>query len=171
MENYYENEQELSERAINIFYDILNIDISGYIEEVSRIGTRISKRPLKIELLSRRMAQFILQNAQYFKNTGLTVSEYLDKQALNERKSIKRALQIARKHGKHAIIRNNELVVNEKVIDTTHIEKENQKPFDETIIPSGNQNLHQQLYTTSKLTVDNNKTKRQTTNSFHSFRY
>lgn len=30
----------------------------------------------KNELLSRRMAQYIIQNAQYFKNAGLMVTEY-----------------------------------------------------------------------------------------------
>lgn len=166
-ESYWETEAELFDRATNILRDILNIDISDYIEQISRIGRRMSNRPLKIELLSKRMSQFILQNAQYFNNTGLTVTEYLDEQALKERNTLKLALRTARKNGKHAIIRNNELIIDGKVISKMQMQTENL--FDETIKSNPNHHSQQSPPNSTRPTIDNLQTIH--SNSSHSFRY
>lgn len=113
-ENYWETEEETCERVIHAVYDILNIDLTGYIEDVSRIGKRGTKRPLRIELISKRMTKYILNNGLYFKNSGLSISEYLDERALRERQVLKEALTTARLHGHHAIIRHNKLLINGK---------------------------------------------------------
>lgn len=107
----WETESELTDRITNIFYDVLNIDLTGYIEETSRIGRNSSQRPIKIELISKRITKQILENALYFRETGLAVTEYLSKTTLQERKLLKTALRNARKNGKHAIIRNNKLII------------------------------------------------------------
>lgn len=166
-ESYWETEAELCDRVTNILRDILNIDISDYIEEISRIGRRISNRPLKIELLSRRMSQFILQNDQYFNNTGLTVTEYLDEQALKERNSLKLALRTARKNGKHAIIRNNQLIIDGKVISTMQMQTENL--LNETIRTNPNHHSQQSPPNSTRHTIDNRQNIH--SNSSHSFRY
>lgn len=110
-ETCWETEGELLDRITNIFYDVLNINLSGYIEDISRIGRNGSNRPLKIELISKRKTKEILQNTQYFRHTGLAVTEYLNKIALQERKQLKMALRNARNNGKHAIIKNNKLII------------------------------------------------------------
>lgn len=110
-ETYWETENDLTDRITNIFYDILNVDLTGYIEETSRIGRNGPQRPIKIELISKRKTKQILENTQYFRGTGLALTEHLSKIALQERKLLKIALQNARKTGKHAIIRNNRLII------------------------------------------------------------
>lgn len=115
-ENYWETNEEVIERIINIFHDILNINLSGYIEEISFIGKKGRRRPLKIELISKRMKKHILDNSIYFRETGLSVTDYLSPSALLERKKLNQALVSARRTGHHAIIRNNKLIINGKVI-------------------------------------------------------
>lgn len=116
MENYWETEEQSYERVIQTMYDITNIDLTGYIEELSRIGKKGSKRPIKIELISKRMKDYILKNGQYFKDTGLAVSLYLDNEALQERNLLRNALISARKKGQHAVIRNKKLLIDGKEI-------------------------------------------------------
>lgn len=129
--NYQENNYNLTKIISNIFYEALNINLSGYIEEISFIGKKGLKRPIKIELISKRMIKYILENAEYFKITGLCVSKYLDTTALQEIRQLKQALQIARKNGQHAIIRNKKLIVNgqespvEKTVEKTPNEEMN----------------------------------------------
>ena len=82
----YENDFDLHNRIIDVFYEIANIDLTGYIEDINRIGRRGWRRPLVIELLSKRMTKYILSNTRNFRNTGLWISEFLDEQGLSERK-------------------------------------------------------------------------------------
>lgn len=82
----FETEEELYERIIYAFYDITNIDLTGYIEDVNRIGQRGWRRPIEIELLSKRLKKHILLNIKLFKNTGLWISEFLDEKGRRERK-------------------------------------------------------------------------------------
>lgn len=81
-----ENEYDLYERVTEVFYQITNVNLAGYIEDIRRIGKRGWRRPLVIELLSKRTTKYILSNVKNFKNSGLWVSEYLDEQGLHERK-------------------------------------------------------------------------------------
>jgi hypothetical protein len=81
-----ESEFELHDRVIIILYDITGIDLTGYIEDLSRIGKRGYRRPLKIELLSKRLTKYVLQSVKLFRNTGLWLSTYLDEAGLHQRK-------------------------------------------------------------------------------------
>lgn len=81
-----ENDVTLESRIIHAFMDIAEINLTGYIEELDRIGRRGTRRPIRIELISKRMSTYIINNARCFKNSGLYVSKYLDKEALDERK-------------------------------------------------------------------------------------
>lgn len=110
--HYSETENELIDRVSYIFQDILNIDISRYIEEISFIGKRGNIRPLNIELRNKRLRKYILQNSTYFREVGLGVSEYQTNTELRQRRELKKALQDARKNGHHAIIKNNKLIIN-----------------------------------------------------------
>lgn len=85
--NEYQNESEhdLYNRIIRAFYDIVNVNLTGYIEDLSRIGRKGYRRPLKVELLSKRMVKFLLTCKHMFKNTGLWISEYLDEKGLQDR--------------------------------------------------------------------------------------
>lgn len=132
-ENYWETEEQTNERVINALYDILDIDLTNYIEDMSRIGNKGSKRPLKIELLSKKMVNYIIKNSRYFRNTGLAVSQYLQEQALKERNALRQALLEARRNGHHAIIRNNKLIVNGKMSAYPGEQTYTQQPTNTTI--------------------------------------
>jgi hypothetical protein len=112
--NEYESESEsdLCSRVDNMFADLMNININGFIEQATRIGKRGYRRPLRIDLLSRRMTNYILQNAHLFKNTGYAISPFLDKKALEERMLLRENMRKARQAGKYAIIKNNKLFIN-----------------------------------------------------------
>ncbi|XP_063530050.1 uncharacterized protein LOC134741269 [Cydia strobilella] len=113
-ELHSETESELCHRVDNMFYDILNIHINGYIEGASRVGKKGYRRPLKIDLLSKRMSNYILQNAYCFKNTGYAVSAWLDTKSLEKRKLLREIMIQARHEGKYATIRNNKLFIEGK---------------------------------------------------------
>lgn len=118
--NYRETEDELFDRVSYVFYDILNMNISQYIEEINFIGKKGYKSPLKIELTNKRLRKHILKNAPYFKENGLAVTEYLSESDLRERRELKKALLKARNNGQHAIIRQNRLIINGKVSNGCH---------------------------------------------------
>lgn len=109
---YKESEDELIDRVSYIFQDVLQLDISRYIEEVAFIGKRGTCRPLKIELRNKRLIKHILLNSAYFRDVGLGVTEYLSEPELKQRRELMKELQKARKNGQHAIIRNNKLIIN-----------------------------------------------------------
>lgn len=116
-EYYDETEEDTENRILDIFYDILKVNLNGYIEKTTRLGRggRYKfNRPLVVELISKKMTNYILKNAQYLKCTELTITEYLDEDSLKERKILKEQLMTARQNGSHAIIRNNKLIINGK---------------------------------------------------------
>lgn len=123
--NYWESEDELIQRVSYIFHDILNINMQQYIEEITYTAKKWYRGPLKIELSSKRMRKYILENSMYFREAGLSVSEYLSDTALKERRRLKEVLLIARKNGQHAIIRNNKLIVNGKESNENYITPRN----------------------------------------------
>lgn len=114
-EYWDESENQIIERINYAFYDLLNIDINGYIESVSRIGKRGYRRPIVIELISRRMTEYIIQNSNNFRNSGLYVSTVLSKAELEEKRALKTKLQEARRNGYYATIRQNKLYINGKL--------------------------------------------------------
>lgn len=113
-ETYDEDEYNLNYRIINVFKDLFNVDLTGYIEESTRIGKKGNRRPLIVELISKNMTKYILQNVAYLRNTGLYISEYLDENGRNNRKKAQEILRNARKNGRHAIIRNNKIIIDGK---------------------------------------------------------
>lgn len=117
-EYYKEHENDLHCRIIDIFRDIMHVELTGYIEDTHRIGkfTKSNRRPLVIELLSKRMTKYIVENSRCFQATRLTVSEYLDKNAREQRKNMRQEMLNAREKGKHAIIRDNKLFIDGKKI-------------------------------------------------------
>lgn len=96
------------------------MNISGCIEEVTYIGRKNNSRPLKIELNSKRLKKIILENAVYFKEVGLNITEYLSPQALQERRNLNCALYKARQNGHHAVIKNNQLFINGTQMSDLH---------------------------------------------------
>ncbi|CAH1646846.1 unnamed protein product [Spodoptera littoralis] len=116
-EIYKESENELYDRICNLFWDILGVDLSGFIEETFRIGryNRVN-RPLVVELMSKRTTKYICENSRYFQGTGITVSEFLDEDARKQRKQLRDRMLIARNKGQHAIIRNNKLYIEGELI-------------------------------------------------------
>ncbi|KAL4704978.1 hypothetical protein ACJJTC_005464 [Scirpophaga incertulas] len=99
--------------------DILNVDLTGYVEELTRIGRKnLPRRPIVIELTSKSMVKYLLQNSRFFRNTGLSISEYLDEAALQARKHLQLHLRAARNDGHHAIIRDNKLIIDGKIVHT-----------------------------------------------------
>lgn len=110
-EDRWETEHELYDRIIFAFNDILNINLEGYIEDIKRLGNRGHRRPLQIELLSKKATKQILQNRRLFKNTGLSVSEMLGPESLQVRKNLIKILVEARGKGRRAKIINNRLII------------------------------------------------------------
>lgn len=101
-----------------MFREIYNINLLGYIEDTYWIGRNNNKnKPLVIELLSKRMAKFILKNRHFLHGTRLSVTEYLELAELQEKKAMREQMMNARKNGLHAIIRNNQLIIEGKPVD------------------------------------------------------
>ncbi|KAG6451051.1 hypothetical protein O3G_MSEX006927 [Manduca sexta] len=114
-EYYRDSQNDMNNRIIALFHDILHMDVSLYIEDTYRIGKYNSKnRPIVIEFISKRIAKYILANKQYFYGTKLYISEHLDQNERKERKHLQEVMQSARKKGHHAVIRNNTLYIEGK---------------------------------------------------------
>lgn len=64
------------------------------------------------------MAKYIKDNNHYFKESGLSVSEFLDENSLKKRQQLRDEMIKARKKGLHAVIRNNKLYVEGKATAT-----------------------------------------------------
>lgn len=109
---YKEPEWELQNRLVELFHEITDVDLTGYIEDMYRAGRKGTKnRPLVIELLSKRMTRYITSNSHCFQGSGLGISEFLDAKARRERAQMREELFKARQNGHHAIIRNNQLYI------------------------------------------------------------
>lgn len=123
-EYYKEPENDLHNRIIEMFRDILQVDLMGYVENMYRLGKKnTNTRPLVIELISKRMAKYIKNNSHYFQGTGLSISEFLDENSRKKRQQMREEMIKARKEGLHAVIRNNQLYVEGKAFilkDETH---------------------------------------------------
>lgn len=125
IERKWENENELHNRVLNVFAEILHLNLDGYIEGLTRLGKLGHRRPIVIELISKRITTQALKNKHFFNRTGLAISAFLDKDILQERKKLRKLLQEARNEGHHAIIRNNKLLINgeEQIAITKHQEQ------------------------------------------------
>lgn len=111
-EYYKESANNLHMRLIDLFRDVMNVDLMGYIEDTHRIGRYSTKnRPLVIELLSKRMTMYVKENRHFFQGTGLFLAEFLDHNARRERQLMREEMLRARSKGLHAIIRNNQLII------------------------------------------------------------
>lgn len=123
--NEYENEteQNLIEKLNNLFYDTLDIDINGYIEKVKRLGRNNYKRPIEIELISKRMTEYILSNLIWFKNTGIYISKFLTKEQQQERQTLMKLLKTARENKQYAVIRDNKLYIDGQLYTDTQVNK------------------------------------------------
>lgn len=86
-----ETEYELQDRILYAFQDILNVNLTGYLEDIQRLGRTGNRRPIMIEILSKNMTKYLLNNKYLFKNTGLMISEYLDRKSLQTKKKSKRS--------------------------------------------------------------------------------
>lgn len=141
-EYYREPEIDLHNRIHGLFQELLHVDLTGYIEDTYRIGHfRSGKRPLVIELISKRMTRHILNHKDWLQNTGLSISEYLDKTARLKRKHMRDEMFSARKNGLYAVIKNDQLYIEGKIVnledkphassnstDVTNEEKHRKKP-------------------------------------------
>lgn len=117
-ENEYENGDVLIQRISNIFNDVMAIDINPYIENITRIGKRGFRRPLEIELISQRMMRYVLQNKNYFRNTGIAITKFMNPQELSQRKILRETLQEARQKGSAYIKGNRVYLGNKEYIKT-----------------------------------------------------
>ncbi|KAI5632413.1 PHD-finger domain-containing protein [Phthorimaea operculella] len=86
----WESEYELHDRVVGIFSSILPVNLTGYIEEMTRLGKRGHRRPLVIELLSKNMTKYLLDNQHYFRNTGFNISEFLNEEATKNEENYKK---------------------------------------------------------------------------------
>lgn len=125
-EYHNEPENDLNFRIVQMFHELYNIDLTGYIEDTKRIGKYVNRnnnsRPLILELLSKKMVKYIIRNSHNCHGTRISISEYLDKTAQRERKAMREKMLMARKNGQHAVIHNNQLYIEGKIqkIQNTH---------------------------------------------------
>lgn len=119
MENQRETEYDLHDRIINMFRDTLQIDLLGYIEDTYRIGRHIHNktRPLVIELISKRMVKYLINNNRHLYGTGISISECLNEEERKERNIMRDKMLTARKQGLYAVIRNKKLFIEGEQID------------------------------------------------------
>ena len=123
-EYHDETEHDLHYRVLDIFRSLLNVDLTGYIEETRRIGRKFfnKTRPLEIELISKKMTKYIIENKYYIQDENLSISEFLDKNTLQLRKMMREKMFSARKEGLHAVIRNNKLYIEGQQTDIYNTE-------------------------------------------------
>ncbi|XP_063547120.1 uncharacterized protein LOC134754716 [Cydia strobilella] len=132
----YETQEDLYDRVAYLFYDILGININPYVEDLRRIGKRGPRRPLAIELISSRMAKYILDNRYCFKNSGISVSVHLDQKEQEVRKQLRKIMLKARESGKFSIIRNNKLFIDgREQIQTNYLQDNTQNTADPVTTP------------------------------------
>lgn len=115
-ETQHEDEDLLINRIAYAIHEITGIDITGYVEDVARIGRKGNRRPVVMEFISKRIAKNILQSTYYFRRSGLHVTKYLNEEGRARRKILQEHLYDARNKGHHAIIRDNKLIINGKII-------------------------------------------------------
>ncbi|KAL0894534.1 hypothetical protein ABMA27_013111 [Loxostege sticticalis] len=118
LEEYYkEPECDLYDRIHELFRNLMQVDLRGYIEDTYRIGryNRNGNRPLVVELISKRMVKYLIENSGYLYKTGLSISEFLDRSSRLERKALREKMLLARKNGLHAVLRNNQLYIEGKI--------------------------------------------------------
>lgn len=122
-EYYKEPESHLITRIHELFWNLMGVDSTGYIEDLYRIGrhNKNGKRPLVIEFISKRIVKHITENSYSLKQSGLSVSEFLDKTSLMKRKIMREEMLLSRQKGLHAVIRNNQLYIEGKFIDIDDI--------------------------------------------------
>lgn len=154
-----ETDCDLYNRLIDLFRELQNVDLTGYIENMRRIGRYGTRnRPLEIELLSKRMAKYVIENNEYFYGTRMSVSEYLDENARKKRQLLRDQMIDARKKGQHAVIKNNQLYIEGKLQNSF----EETKQFNKTAIDQSNINKDTYAYTQSQQYINNTQN--------HSFR-
>jgi dihydroneopterin aldolase len=107
-----ENEYDLIERISHIFYEILGIDVNGFVDSITRIGRRGNRRPIEIGLINKRMTKYILNNHHRFRNTGLAVTKLMDQLELKKRYTLKETFRDARRKGLNPIVKKDEVYVN-----------------------------------------------------------
>lgn len=129
-EYYHETQEELQYRIVNGFQEILNVNLVGYIEDLKRIGRQGTRRPIIIELISKSMTKYILQNVRVFKNSGLSISKLLDEESLQKRKRLQVICHEQRKSGKYAIMRDNRLFVDGKEYTETSPNQTGRKSYE-----------------------------------------
>lgn len=110
----WESVQELNHNVVQIFQEILQLNLIGHIEDVKKMGKRGKRGPIIIELLSKNITKYILENQQYLNQAGITVSPFLDDEALTLRKELIEILIDARQKGHRSNIVNNKLYIDGK---------------------------------------------------------
>lgn len=90
-ESQPENEDFLIHRITYAIYEITGIDITGFVEDIARIGKQRNRsRPVVVELISKSVTKNILHNEYYFRGTGLYVTKYLNEEGRAKRKKTTR---------------------------------------------------------------------------------
>lgn len=148
-----EPEPLLHDRLIAMFRDIQQVDLTGYIENMYRVGKNTARtRPLVIELISKRMVKYLLNNGHLFQETRISISEYLDENARKERQQLREEMMKARKKGLHAVIRHNQLYIEGKV--TNNRENKQKNINEKEDIFNRTQNVENSMYQPNKTPND-----------------
>lgn len=133
-----DDEDYLISRITYAFYEIAGIDITGYVEDIARLGRKGYRRPVVVEFISKRITRNILQSTYCFRNSGLRVAKYLNEEGRAERKKLQERMYDARKNGHHAIIRDNELIINGEIVRFQEAQPKQYNNTEETAITQNN---------------------------------
>lgn len=128
-EIYRETENVTHDLTLQICQELLNINLQGYVENIYRIGRKGHKRPILVELASKKITQRILNLSRNLQHSHISITEHLDENAIKMRNILIEDLKEARKAGKYAVIRNNKLIIKEQRYHNTKDEQRNKKEY------------------------------------------
>lgn len=132
-----ENNEMLIQKVLKIFQTLLNIeDISEKeIEDIRRIGSakEDNKRPIKVELTSKRRKLEIIKNKMKLRGTQIRIEEEYPKNIVQCRKKLKPFLNEAKNNGYKAHLKYNTLVVNGESFTIKDLEKNTEQERNSTV--------------------------------------
>lgn len=131
------NVKELEQNIIQMLHNTLKLEILLMeIDVIYRLGPKNPQktRPIMVKFLTQRRAQEVLKNRRYLKNTKIYVNEDITKEEVEKRRKLVDSMKRFREQGKHAIIKNQKLIVNGKeIIANENSEKKKEQDEDKTV--------------------------------------
>lgn len=93
---YLKEHSSKHDRLLQMFYELLNVDgiMKTCTESANIVRHKNQTRSLVLDLLSKKMTKYVLNNSYCFRVTKLSISKFLDKTALQDRKDDRRNVNL-----------------------------------------------------------------------------